>query len=350
MPDSERSPKRRVRLSEEERKRLWHKAVMEKAKKLKGLTDIIVFVLLLTVIAAHGLTFVWVNRGRPEEFTKRGYEIVIDLLKPYEGDVRKLGEEEDPPNWRGYWRAVLRKTPDLLWGVHPRMLYARSADGQPLQYSGGRYVRKFRPIYPATILAYLYLLVPFGAVVVLVLYLLDYKLWMGRFLPALSGVYGFGLVAYLMLTRVPLGGTWNALRYGSALAWYLILIPLFLVGAASLLRYVVSERWKRYEWAGLEIPEHLRPRVPEEGKKEEKKKEEGEKEEVKAEQAEQAEQVEKAEKAEQVEKVGEAKETEKSEKAEEAEAGEAEKAEAAESGKAADEPKGAGGAGPDEEA
>ncbi len=276
MPDSRRSgsrrPSRRApRLSEEERKRLWHKAVMEKARQLKSLTDAVILVLLALVLLAHALPFVKGGRalrtydGDRNELSdvieqKRGYSILLDLLVPYGGDASAL-EEKDY-----YWSERLPEPPEIVWGVQPRVVYTHIPGRGELVMDryGRRWEKRFRNVYPATAAAYLLPLVSFGAVALFVLYLLDRKIWMGRALPAASVVYGFGSVLYLMLTRVPTEGSWNAMRYGSVLAWYLLLIPLFLVGAASLLRFVVSQRWKRYVWAGLDIPEHLKPPEPEE--------------------------------------------------------------------------------------
>ena len=277
MPEPRKTSKRQ-RLSEEERKRLWRKAVMAKAKQIKNLADVVILLMLAAVLGAHALPFVkggqklktYDGYGAPRHDVieqKRGYEIMLQLLTPYEGtpeDFRETGV--------GLWAERLPEPPKLLLGTQPRMLYGQDpGDGTLLCWPSGEPMLRFRNVYPATIFAYFILLVPIGAVVVLVLYLLDYKLWMGRFLPLVSCVYGFASVLYLMMTRVPAQGAWNALRYGSGLAWYLLLIPLFLVGSFSLLRLIVSQRWKRYVWAGLEIPEHLKPAEPEKDKEEEGK-------------------------------------------------------------------------------
>lgn len=252
--------KRHPRLSDEERKVLWRKAVMEKARQIKRLTDVMILAMLALAVLAHLLPFVRVNRGKPQEWSKRGYAVMLDLLKPYDGVDGEFREEDE------YWARVFPEPPGLVWGVQPRMLYAQDPrDGRPLHYPDGRRIVQFRAVYPATVFAYFILLVPVGAVALLVLYLLDYKLWMGRALPVASCVYGFASVLYLMIARV---GAWNALRYAPAWAWYPLIIPLFLIGSFSMLRLVVSQRWKRYVWAGLEIPEHLKPPEPEEGEAE----------------------------------------------------------------------------------
>jgi hypothetical protein len=277
MAETERPSGRRPRLSDEERKRLWREAVMEKARQLKNLADVVILVMLALVIIAHALPFVkpvkvrlyggGLTGGEETLRQRRGYEIMLGLLKPYEGTDEDFDETDE------YWLKVVPEAPALLWGVQPRLVYAREpTSGKLLQHPSGGNMVRLRDAYPATVFAYFILLVPIGAVVVLVLYVLDWKLWMGRFLPGLSVVYGFGAVLYLMLAKVPTDGAWNAMRYGSALAWYLLLIPLFLLGSVSLLRFVVSQRWKRYVWAGQEIPEHLKPPEPPEEEPETKAK------------------------------------------------------------------------------
>ena len=269
MPGTERPSRRQRRMSDEERKRLWREAVMEKARQLKNLTDIVILVFLAMVILAHGLPFVKPVKvrlygggltGKEETIRqRRGYEIALDLLKPYEGTDADFDETDE------YWMKAVPKAPALVWGVQPRLVYARRpTDGSFLQHPSGGNLGRLWDAYPATVVAHFLLRVPVGAAVLLILYVLDRKIWMGRVLPVLSGVYAFGSVFYLMLTRAPADGLWNAMRYGSWLAWYLLLIPLFLLGSMSLLRFVVSQRWKRYVWAGLEIPEHLKPPEPEE--------------------------------------------------------------------------------------
>lgn len=222
-------PKAR-RLSEEERKELWHRAVIDKARKLKLFSDWLLFLFLVIPLGAHALTFVGPLKVAAEWEPKRGYEVVMDLLTK---------------------------------GTRPYIYHRLSPDGTPMvDRATGRRLVDIRPSDPADALAFAYLAVPFGAVLLIVLYLLDYVLWMGRFLPGLSMLYGFGAVAYLAATRLPENGTWNAMRLGSLLAWYLLMIPLFFVGAVSMLRFFVSQRWKRYEFAGLPVPEHLKPRPP----------------------------------------------------------------------------------------
>lgn len=210
------------RLTDEERKALWHRAVVEKARKLKLFSDAMIFLFLVLVLVAHVFTFTGELKVSSDWQPKRGYEIVLDLLTR---------------------------------GTRPYIYYKVAPDGTPVvDRATGRRLADVQPAGQAGVLEFAYLAVPFGAALFIVLYLLDYLLWMGRLLPVLSGLYGFGSVGYLVATRLPENGTWNALRLGSLLAWYLLLIPLFLLGVASLLRYFVSHRRKRYEFAGLPVP------------------------------------------------------------------------------------------------
>jgi len=110
---------------------------------------------------------------------------------------------------------------------------------------------------PANIVALLFLMIPAGGALLALLYVLDYFVFMGRLLPGLSALYGFGCVGYLMGTKVPTRGVWNVLGMQAETGWYMVLIPLFMLGTVSLLRLIVSQRWKRYEFAGLPVPDHL---------------------------------------------------------------------------------------------
>jgi hypothetical protein len=224
---------RRRRLSEVERKALWHKAVIRKARKLKIMTDILIFLLLALVVGVHFLPFahfVGPISADDEWEPKTGYELVMDLVTE---------------------------------GRRPHFQTHRDAEGRPVvDRATLRPRRYFERAGEADALAYGLLAVPLGAALLLLLYLLDYLLWMGRVLPGLTVLYGYGAVGYLLAARLPEDATGDALGHHAILAWYLLLIPLFLMGTVSMLRFVVSQRWKRYEFAGRPVPEHLRPAQP----------------------------------------------------------------------------------------
>jgi hypothetical protein len=231
-PSAEK-PKLRSRLSDEERKRLWRRAVLAKARKLKLMTDVLLFVLLVVILLAHLLSFVGEVEGRGGWEARSGFQVVGMLLG----------------------------------GKHPYRQFHLDDTGRPkVSRQTGQRLVSLDAEHPAGFGTILYLVVPVGAAILVLLYLLDYFAWMGRALPAISGIYGIGGVVYLVAAKLPLTGTWNALGYRALAAWYLLLIPLFLVGAVSMLRLVVSHRWKRYEFAGLPVPEHLRPAPPAEEK------------------------------------------------------------------------------------
>ena len=50
---SEKAAKAHPQLSEEERRRLWRKAVMEKANQIKLITDVAIIAMLVLAILAH---------------------------------------------------------------------------------------------------------------------------------------------------------------------------------------------------------------------------------------------------------------------------------------------------------
>ncbi|MHC4248009.1 MAG: hypothetical protein ACYS9X_02665 [Planctomycetota bacterium] len=228
----------RRRLSDEERQALWQKAVARKARKIKVLTDLLVFVCLGCVLGAHALVFAHkranLGGGIDVEYgPKRGYEVMLDLVK-----INLEGEGDAPL---------------VGLGTKPRMLRE------------GGVLRVLEPAEPADVWSMLILIVPVGAALLLFLYLLDYLVWMGRPLPLLSLLYGFGAVAYLMVTRVPENGAWSIIGVGgrqAMAAWFLLLIPLFLLGTFSLLRIFFSARRKRYAFAGLEPPSSSAPPKP----------------------------------------------------------------------------------------
>jgi len=278
--------KKKKRLPDDERRRLYRKAVVAKARKLKHFSEIIIMILLAVVIGIHALPFIKYESGNLE-WKRSGLELAIDLVTPktvlrYEDEFKSFYDPGQP------------KHEEETIGTYPHLVYLTSVETGEILVRNGQRVGRFDQERPATLLARLYLLVPFGAALLLLLYLIDYKLWMGRFLPALSFFYGFGMVGYLMATRLPALGTWNA--FGSLMPWWvwlLLMVPLFLVGAFSMLRSIVSHRYKRYEFRGLPIPEHLdpnkktadegdekpadeKPAAPDE-KKDEKKDDEGEK-------------------------------------------------------------------------
>lgn len=226
----------RRRLSDEERQALWRKAVAKKSRKIKILTDLVIFLLLACVLGAHALTFahrrVDMGGGAVVEYgPKRGYELMLDLVKI---DLE-------------------RTAPDAsLVGLGTKLLTVKE----------GGALRVFEPAAPADVVSMLILVVPVGAAILFLLYLLDFLVWMGRPLPILSLLYGFGSVAYLMITRVPENGAWNFIGIGGTeamTAWFMLLIPLFLLGAFSALRILFSARRKRYAFAGLEPPAKAAP-------------------------------------------------------------------------------------------
>lgn len=244
--------RRRRRLSEEERKALWHKAVMEKGRKLKRMCDVAVFVLLLIPLGSFALPFIGGRKEgeAPGWVPKRGYEIVIQL-------VRK--------------------------GTHPHLEPWRDSQGlgRVHKITGRKLLA--RKTEDAGVMAFALLAVPAGALLLLFLYVLDLFVWMGRALPWASGVYGLGGLAYLLAAKFPEEAAWNMLGEGAGArpAWLMLIIPLFLLAAVSLVRSAVSQRWKRYEFAGLPVPEHLKP-GPEPEKKEEEEQKAEEKEEERA--------------------------------------------------------------------
>ncbi|MHC5053314.1 MAG: hypothetical protein ACYTKD_01205 [Planctomycetota bacterium] len=227
----------RRRLSDEQRQALWQKAVARKARKIKHLTDLLIFLCLGCVLGAHALTFAHkrANLGGDidiEYGPKRGYEVMLDLV---EFNLEGEGEEDAPL---------------VGLGTKPRMVREGGA------------LRVLEPAVPADVVSMLILIVPVGTALLLFLYLLDFIAWMGRPLPVLSLLYGFGAVAYLMVTRVPEDGAWSIIGVGgheAMIAWFMLLIPLFLLGTFSMLRIFFSARRKRYAFAGLEPPSGAQP-------------------------------------------------------------------------------------------
>lgn len=242
--EKEKKPKtvRRRRISDEDRKALWHKAVLKKARKLKIMTDLLLLLLLATVIAVHFVPytpFIGEIPSDPLWSPKTGFEL-----------MRKLVEE----------------------GKRPWIETRRDATGREVEdRATGSIIRKLHREADADWLAYGILAVPVGAALLVLLYLLDYLIWFGRLLPGFSVLWSFGSVGYLMYVRLPRDATWEMIGFGALPAWYLLLVPLFLIGIVSVLRFVVSQRWKRFEFAGLPVPEHLKPKPPAEPAKAEKK-------------------------------------------------------------------------------
>jgi len=272
----------RRRMSDEERKARWEKAVAAKARKIKNFTDLLIFVCLFCVLGAHALPFTHKEFGfknveearvilgaealesadvkviNPDltgvDFgAKRGYELI--------GDLVKIDLERTAPDAK-----LISPGTKPLWVVE-----------------AGR-TRAYRPAEPADVVSMLILIVPAGAALLVLLYLLDFVVWMGRSLPVLSLLYGFGTVAYLMLTKVPESGAWNVIGtggHGALAAWFMLLVPLFLLGTFSMLRFFFSARAKRYTFAGIEPPSSPKPpadkdRGGDEGKVEDQAKDEAE--------------------------------------------------------------------------
>jgi hypothetical protein len=243
------------KFSDEERKVLWRKAVVKKARKLKHLSEGVIMGLLVVVLIVHVMPFVkYENQGQTWG-PKNGWGLAVDLVKP---TTVVVYENE----FNSFYDPDTKKIDKNTFGTFPHINYLTDLNTGEVLVKGKRKVGRFEPERPATLAARVFVLVPFGAVILLTLYLLDYKLWMGRLLPGLSFVYGFGSVAYLMLTKMPLQGTWNAFNFMPWWVWLTLMVPLFLVGAFSMLRAVVSHRYKRYEFRGLPVPEHLKPLRP----------------------------------------------------------------------------------------
>jgi len=247
--EKEKKPKpvRRRRISDEERKALWHKAVLKKARKLKIMTDLLLLLLLAIVIAVHFVPytpFIGEIPSDPLWSSKTGYEL-----------MRKLVAEGKRP-----WIET-RRDKETGREVEDR--------------ATGSIIRKLHREADADWLAYGILAIPAGAALLVLLYLLDYLIWFGRLLPGCSVLWSFGSVGYLMYVRLPRDATWEMIGFDAMPAWYLLLVPLFLIGIVAVLRFVVSHRWKRYEFAGLPVPEHLKPKPPEEPEKAEKKEKAG---------------------------------------------------------------------------
>lgn len=230
-------PVRRRHLSEEERKALWHKAVIKKARKLKIMTDVLLIFMFALVIGVHFVPFIPFVGEVPADTgwkPKTGYELMRHLVE--------------------HGRKPLIKT------VRDKVRTERYPEGREVaDRATGRPLRGFDRDAKADLLGYFLLAIPAGAALLVLLYLLDYLVWMGRPLPGLSALWGFGSVGYLMYVRVPRDSTWEILGYNASLAWYLLLVPLFLVGVVSMLRFVISQRWKRYEFAGLPVPGRAGP-------------------------------------------------------------------------------------------
>jgi hypothetical protein len=240
------------RLSDDQRKALWKKAVIAKARSLKHISEGVIIAFLLIELAIHALPFVKYE-GQGKTWTRRGYQIATDLVtsKTVTRYVKEFESFFDPETEKHEVETL---------GTFPHVKYLTVKKTGEIAVKDGKRVGRFDAERPATFVARLYLLIPIGAVLLLVLYLLDYVLWMGRALPALSFVYGFGSVAYLMATRIPAQGTWNA--FGSFMpwwTWFLVWLPLFFIGMFSMLRGIVSHRYKRYQFRGLPVPEHLMP-------------------------------------------------------------------------------------------
>ncbi|MHC4200626.1 MAG: hypothetical protein ACYSU0_11595 [Planctomycetota bacterium] len=242
--EKEKKPKpvRRRRISDEDRKALWHKAVLKKARKLKIMTDLLLLLLLAIVIAVHFVPytpFIGEIPSDPLWSSKTGFELMRDLVTA---------------------------------GKRPWIETQRDATGREVEdRATGSIRRKLHREARADLLAYGILAIPVGAALLVLLFLLDYFFWFGRLLPGFSMLWSFGSVGYLMYVRLPRDATWEMIGFGALPAWYLLLVPLFLIGIVSVLRFVVSQRWKRYEFAGLPVPEHLKPKPPEEPAKAEKK-------------------------------------------------------------------------------
>jgi len=244
--EKDKKPKtvRRRRISDEDRKALWHKAVLKKARKLKIMTDLLIFLLVATVLGAHAPPFIGEIATVPSWKPQAGYEIVMNLV---------------------------------LHGTYPHVRRVQQEAPAPPRYDGSLSVTmpkqktEFNPTEKADVLTYGILVIPVGAALLVLLFLLDYFIWFGRLLPGFSVLWSFGSVGYLMYVRLARGAPWEMLGYDAPLAWYLLLVPLFLIGIVSVLRFVVSHRWKRYEFAGLPVPEHLKPKPPEEPAKAEEK-------------------------------------------------------------------------------
>ncbi len=243
----------RRRLSDEERQAVWQKAVARKARKIKLISDSLIFICLLCILGAHALVFAHmranVGGGDVTEYgPKRGYEVMLDLVN--------FG----------------RTSPDAPFV---------SAGTKPHILREGTSLRVFEAAAPADAFSMLILIVPLGAALLLLLYLLDYLVWMGRPLPVLSLLYGFASVAYLMITRVSTNGTWSIIGMGgyeAMTAWFMLLIPLFLLGTFSMLRFLFSARRKRYSFAGKEPPSVPEPPKPPAGKDEAESEDESEEE------------------------------------------------------------------------
>ncbi len=231
-----RGPRRR--LSDEERQARWQKAVAKKARKIKQLTDVLILICLACILGAHALPFAHkrVDKGGiiVEYGPRRGYEVMLDLVK--------IDLERSSPD-----------SPFVSPGT------------KPLWVLEGGQTRDLQPAFPADLMSMLIVVVPVGAALLLLLYLLDFLVWMGRPLPLVSLLYGFGSVAYLMVTKVSEAGPWNIIGiggYAAMTAWFMLLVPLFLLGAFSMLRFFFSARRKRYAYAGLDAPSAPRPPEP----------------------------------------------------------------------------------------
>jgi hypothetical protein len=258
--------KAKKKLPDEQRRALYRKAVMQKARKLKHFSESIIMLCLAIVIGLHALPFVHVNKGQADEWgPKSGFQIALDLVTTREVEVYLNVQKSWYPGGRDKDNKEMR----VVWGVHPHVFYHVDADDPTKilnrETPEGKYVKdcRFEPQRPATWVARAFVLVPIVAILLLVLYLLDYVVFMGRLLPGLSFIFGFGAVAYLMVTKVATTGTWNVFHHGYMAwwVWLLLMVPLFLIGAVSMLRSIVSQRYKRYEYRGLPVPEHLKPKA-----------------------------------------------------------------------------------------
>jgi len=252
----------RRRMSDEERKARWEKAVAKKARKIKLVADALIFVCLICVLGAHALPFSHKQFGFPDLEQAR---LVLGAEALESADVKVIRPDLTAVDFgakRGYELMRDLVKVDLERTAPDAKLI--SPGTKPLWVVEGGKTRAYRPAEPADVSSMLILIVPAGAVLLLLLYLLDFVAWMGRPLPIVSLLYGFGTVAYLMLTKVPETGSWNIIGtggHGALAAWFMLLVPLFLLGTFSMLRFFFSARSKRYAFAGIDAPSSPGPRA-----------------------------------------------------------------------------------------
>ncbi len=214
--------KKRRRLSEEEREKLRRRALLLKAIQFKRITDIAILVSLALVLLSTLLPLIHVEVGQAE----------LKLTS---------------------WQVVFGR--ETATGKHGLLtdgtVYARLTASKEIARGRGRTVEPYKVPWYGFAFAGIY---PVAALLVL-LYLLDLAVSLGRPLPIASCLFGLFTLGY-MLFMVMFGGPFNEFRSYSLLALLLGALALVLV---SLLRLPNSSRRRRAMLRAAKRDEPLDP-------------------------------------------------------------------------------------------